>query len=74
MALENFLAISIPTVDPYLCVTSSPIIACSSSMLWQVDVFLVKQVGIGRVEDAVNNTGLQIKKDSSWYIMFIISL
>ena len=43
-------------------------------MLGHVDVLLVVEFGVGRVEYAMDDPRLKVKKDSSGNVVFIIGL
>lgn len=57
-----------------LSIATGPVVPSPAPMLRYVDVFLVVQLGVGRIEDAMNDPRLQIQQHSSGNIMLIISL
>lgn len=58
----------------HLRISTRPVVPSTSAMLRQVDILWVVQVCIGRVEDRVNHSGLQIKENCTGNVVLIISL
>ena len=61
-------------VYSYLCESWSPVVPCTTPILWHIDVFWVIEIGIGWGHDTVDDTRLKINQDRARYIMFIICL
>lgn len=58
----------------YLREATGPVVTSSTAMLRQVDVLRVVQVGVGGVQDGVDDTGLQVQQHSTRNVVLIIRL
>jgi hypothetical protein len=58
----------------YLSIATGPIVASTASMLGDVDILLIVELGVRGVENPMDDSGLQIQQDSSGYIVLIICL
>lgn len=58
----------------YLREATGPVVPGSTAMLRQVDVLGVVQVGVGRVQDGVDDSGLQVQQHSTRDVVLIICL
>lgn len=53
---------------------AGPVISCASSVLWEVDVLRVVQVSVGRVQDGVDDSRLQVQEHGSGDVVLVIRL
>jgi hypothetical protein len=61
-------------VTANLVVTRGPIVTSATSVLGHEYVFSVVQLGIRRVDNALDDSRLQIEKYGSWDVMIIVGL
>ena len=58
----------------HLIVTRRPVVTGTTTMLGHENVLRVVQLGVGRVDDALNDSGLQIEQHGPRYVVVIVSL
>lgn len=58
----------------YLREATGPVVTSSTTVLRQVDVLWIVQVGVGGVQDGVNDSGLQVQEYSPRDVVLIIRL
>lgn len=81
-ALQTVTAIRLPVYDVKdvlvdllsLGESTGPVVASSSSVLSQVDVLRVVELGVGGVEDGVDHPGLQVQQHGPRDVVLIIGL
>ena len=57
-----------------MVVTRGPIVARTTTMLRHEDVLRIVELRVGRVDDALDDTRLQIEQDRARNVMVVVSL
>ena len=58
----------------YLSIATGPVVACPAPVLRDVNILLVVELGVRRVENAMNDPGFKVQQDSTRNVMLIICL